>query len=90
MDANQLLRPGGPWLQVFVGSPSDGTDMAMGLTHKRPGTATRWLRGTKMTRMANLFDEMAAALQFPYYFGENWDMRSMNVSRTWHACTLTL
>jgi hypothetical protein len=74
MDANQLLRPGGPWLQVFVGSPSEATDLAMALNHKERGRpAARWLRGVKMTTTAKLFDEMAAALQFPYYFGENWD-----------------
>lgn len=26
-----------------------------------------------MKRAINLFDEVSAALQFPHYFGENWD-----------------
>jgi hypothetical protein len=35
--------------------------------------AVRALRGNKMSTTPRLFDECAAALQFPYYFGENWD-----------------
>ncbi|MCA2210367.1 barstar family protein [Nocardia rosealba] len=33
----------------------------------------RELRGTKMRDVAALFDEFAAAFQFPYYFGANKD-----------------
>jgi RNAse (barnase) inhibitor barstar len=32
----------------------------------------RILRGSKMTAVENLFDEVSAVLQFPDYFGENW------------------
>jgi hypothetical protein len=38
-----------------------------------PTSVVRVLRGRKMRSAADLFDECAAALQFPYYFGENWD-----------------
>jgi len=33
----------------------------------------RLLRGTKMLTSGDLYDEFAAALQFPCYFGENWN-----------------
>ena len=36
------------------------------------GLTVRSVRGRKMRRVGDLFDEMSAALQFPYYFGENW------------------
>lgn len=32
----------------------------------------RMLRGYKSTTTSDFFNEAAAALQFPYYFGENW------------------
>jgi hypothetical protein len=30
------------------------------------------LRGKKMTTIQSAFDEIGAAFQFPWYFGENW------------------
>jgi hypothetical protein len=37
------------------------------------GLTVRMTRGRKMRTVDGLFDEMAAALQFPCYFGANWD-----------------
>jgi hypothetical protein len=37
------------------------------------GLTTRVVRGGKMRTLTGLFDECAAALQFPLYFGENKD-----------------
>lgn len=39
----------------------------------KPGEVVRVLRGKKMTTDRELFDEVAAACQFPDYFGENWN-----------------
>lgn len=35
------------------------------------GYLVREVRGTKMATVSAVFDEFAAAFQFPYYFGEN-------------------
>lgn len=37
------------------------------------GRPVRHVRGRRMPTLAALFDEFAAALQFPYYFGRNKD-----------------
>ncbi len=42
------------------------------LSSREAGLTVRAVRGKKMRTVEQLFDEMAAALQFPYYFGENW------------------
>ena len=36
------------------------------------GLTVRAVRGSKMRTEDQLFAEVSAALQFPYYFGENW------------------
>jgi RNAse (barnase) inhibitor barstar len=38
-----------------------------------PNVAVRYLRGFKCADKASFFNEASAALQFPPYFGENWD-----------------
>ncbi|AYF75074.1 hypothetical protein D7D52_15735 [Nocardia yunnanensis] len=45
-----------------------------GVRYRIPdGYLSRELRGRKMRTVAGVFDEFAAAFQFPYYFGENKD-----------------
>ncbi|WP_273544069.1 barstar family protein [Cellulomonas fulva] len=39
---------------------------------REAGLTVRHVRGRKMRTVGGLFDEVSAALQFPYYFGENW------------------
>ncbi|GAB0102429.1 hypothetical protein JMUB6875_13970 [Nocardia sp. JMUB6875] len=45
-----------------------------GVRYRIPeGYVAREVRGRKMRTVAQVFDEFAAAFQFPYYFGENKD-----------------
>jgi RNAse (barnase) inhibitor barstar len=74
MDTDRLLRPDGPWLRLFVADASEAYDRARALERAGAGrVAARVLRGRKMRTFERLYDEVAAALQFPPYFGENLD-----------------
>lgn len=43
------------------------------LLHLIAPNEVRLVRGTRCRTTAELFDEFSAALQFPLYFGHNWD-----------------
>ena len=67
-----LLRPNGPWLHPFVATVSDAYDYLQSLSNEaKKQVVARVVRGKKMRTTPALYDEFAAALQFPYYFGEN-------------------
>ena len=42
------------------------------LSEERRENVVRFVRGAKCRDVPALYDEVAAAVQFPYYFGENW------------------
>ena len=46
---------------------------ASSVRYRLPGAVVREVRGAKMPTVAAVFDEFAAAFQFPYYFGANKD-----------------
>jgi len=70
-----------PYLHVIGASISEITDFAWSLTkHSSLRVVVRLLRGKKMAKVSSLYDEFAAALQFPYYFGENWNAFSECIS----------
>ena len=58
---------------LVISDASTLTDWSWAAARGDVETAVRLLRGHKMTTSQSLYDEIAAALQFPYYFGENLD-----------------
>lgn len=57
----------------FVTLAADAKDVAdESLGWLDSALVVRAIRGRKTRTLASLFDEFAAAFQFPYYFGENW------------------
>ena len=63
-----------PYLYLSIASPKEFGEYAYRLNYEKQSEfAIRVVRGNKMRRLADLYDEFAAALQFPDYFGGNWD-----------------
>ncbi len=61
-----------PFFHLAQGNPASLLER-LGPLASEPHASLRHLRGTKMRTLQALFDETSAALQFPSYFGENWD-----------------
>jgi len=65
-----------PYFCILVGSGDEFGNFAFSLNFELtlgPGSsAVRLVRGKKMKTRVDLFNELAAAFQFPDYFGENW------------------
>ena len=59
-----------PWSTLFV-VPRGASSSA--LVKTPPGFVVRTLQGKKCRTSSTLFDEFARALDFPDYFGHNWD-----------------
>ncbi len=72
---SRLIRhDDGTPLHTLAATPSDIADFAVKLTdesHRK--VVARVVRGEKCRTAKALFDEFAAAWQFPPYFGKNWD-----------------
>lgn len=74
MTENNLYFSKDCYLYVIEATNSEITNWGWAIANEQPPrTVVRFLRGKKMKKIASLFDEFAAALQFPYYFGENWN-----------------
>jgi hypothetical protein len=74
MSLQPLTQPKAPWTHILTASPSATCDALWGLEAAAANRlVVRIIRGRKSTTREAFFDESAAALQFPYYFGENWD-----------------
>ncbi len=74
MDLGPLTSSAPPWLHLLAGEPLQTCTALEALRQQTSGDlAWRVIRGGKARTVSRFFDECAAALQFPLYFGENWD-----------------
>ncbi|ADG98677.1 hypothetical protein Srot_2226 [Segniliparus rotundus DSM 44985] len=64
----------GSAFEILVGEPGHFDSSASLLAAE--GNIVRFIRGHKAPTKAALLDEFAAALQFPFSFGHNWDALS--------------
>src|SRR5262249_52404434 len=72
MQQDKVLRLGKPCFYV-VGLGDDAfANLQLQMVHTHPRAVVRVIRGRKSRTVRAFFDEVSAALQFPYYFGENW------------------
>lgn len=73
MDEAALFTPQSPAIVVAELAPRPLATLLWRWREQHPETAVVRIRGGKSRHVGAFFDEAAAALQFPYYFGENWD-----------------
>lgn len=60
------------WAHLCVVPESEVDDLAVEIQGFK-GKSARIVRGQRCQSRERFFQEIAAALQFPHYFGENWD-----------------
>lgn len=60
------------WCALFVGTQREADEAAWGVA-RREDVAVRIVRGSRCRGKSALLNEWGAALQFPYYYGRNWD-----------------
>jgi hypothetical protein len=72
MDYDKLVRPGPSQFYATTRGESDFANLYNRLTATYKKAVVRMIRGKKSQTLDDLDNEVSAALQFPYYFGENW------------------
>jgi len=66
--------PQPPYFYCTGVSSSDVSDFGYSsILSEPPGLVVRFIRGGKMFNVEGMHNEISAALQFPWYYGENWD-----------------
>jgi Barstar (barnase inhibitor) len=89
-DRETLFQQAAPHLYLSARAEAEFADLFLELLRLRPSAIVRVLRGRKSATRAAFFDEAAAALQFPYYFGENWRAFDECVTALWTPGDATL
>ena len=72
-EESALVTAGPPGIHLLAAGESQVADLVLRWTEQRPAYAIRRVRGARSADKAGFMEEAAAALQFPYYFGKNWD-----------------
>ena len=67
----KLFASGRPCFYVMEMDKPPFHDVTLQLTINHKESVIRIIRGRKSKTLGDFFNEIAAALQFPYYFGEN-------------------
>jgi hypothetical protein len=74
MELKHLLRVEKPFLHLLTVTPAEVDDLQATLRQSEGHQIVcRVVRGRKSETKQSFFDEASAALQFPSYFGDNWD-----------------
>ncbi len=73
MDATPLVQIGPPTAAIITGEWREVVKLQIAMEEAHPNTNFVHLRGAKMRTSDGFLSELAAVLQFPIWFGENWD-----------------
>ena len=68
-----VLMTSRPQVAVAFGAPNLSDQIYLTGESTRTGLSWRIIRGSHVSDRITFFQKFAAALQFPYYFGANWD-----------------
>ena len=86
MRLDPLIRTGPPTAFIVAGDGADVVAVQRALDSAYPDTTFVHLRGTRMRTATGFFDELAAALQLPVWFGGNWNaLVDVARDRSWLA-----
>lgn len=74
IEYKNLLNLNAPHFHLAFGTDANLCDFSWKiLLQEKTKASVKMIRGDKCKTVVSLFDEFAAAFQFPYYFGQNWD-----------------
>lgn len=72
MNLADLLTTGPASFHLTTATSAALGDAVVFALDAHPAAAVRRIRGTRSRTVKTWFDELSAALQFPWYFGSNW------------------